>query len=104
MYDLPLVRDRSSAVGRSWLILHRIEKGSPFEKLTPESIRTEDIELGIAINGIDGTTHQTLHARHRYLPEDFRFGERFADMLSAKPDGRLQLDYAKLHDTVPAAY
>ena len=104
LYDLPLVRDRSSAVGRSWLILHRIEKGSPFEKLTPESIRTEDIELGIAINGIDGTTHQTLHARHRYLPEDFRFGERFADMLSAKPDGRLQLDYAKLHDTVPAAY
>jgi inward rectifier potassium channel len=104
LYDLPLVRDRSSAVGRSWLILHRIEKGSPFEKLTPESIRTEDIELGVAINGLDGTTHQTLHARHRYLPEDFRFGERYADMLSAKPDGRLQLDYAKLHDTIPAAY
>ena len=104
LYDLPLVRDRSSAVGRSWLILHRIEKGSPFEKLTPESMRSEDIELGIAINGIDGTTHQTLHARHRYLPEDFRFGERFADMLSFRPDGRLQLDYAKLHETVPAAY
>jgi len=104
LYDLPLVRDRSSAVGRSWLILHRIEKGSPFEQLTAESVRSADVELSIAINGIDGTTHQTLHARHRYLPEDFRFGERFADMLSFRPDGRLQLDYAKLHDTVPAAY
>jgi len=104
LYDLPLVRDRSSAVGRSWLILHRIEKGSPFEQLTAESVRSADVELSIAINGIDGTTHQTLHARHRYLPEDFRFGERFADMLSFRPDGRLQLDYAKLHETVPAAY
>jgi len=67
-------------------------------------VRSADVELSIAINGIDGTTHQTLHARHRYLPEDFRFGERFADMLSFRPDGRLQLDYAKLHETVPAAY
>jgi len=27
---------------------------------------------------------------------------RFADMLSQKPDGRIELDYAKLHETVPA--
>jgi inward rectifier potassium channel len=104
LYDLPLVRDRSSAVGRSWLILHRIEQGSPFERMTPESLRDEDIELDISIAGVDGTTHQTLHARHTYRPEHFRFGERFADMLQSKPDGRLQLDYAKLHDTVPAPY
>jgi inward rectifier potassium channel len=52
--------------------------------------------------GLDGTTFQTLHARRRYLPEEFRFGARFADMLSQKPDGRLELDYARLHDTVPA--
>jgi hypothetical protein len=45
-----------------------------------------------------------MHALHRYFPEDFRFGERFADMLSPKPDGRVQLDYKKLHDTVRASY
>ena len=104
LYDLPLVRDRSSALGRSWLVLHRIIEGSPLENMTPESLRTADVELNVAVSGIDGTTYQTMHALHRYMPEDFRFGERFADMLSAKPDGRLQLDYAKLHDTVPAAY
>ena len=104
MYDLPLVRDRSSAMGRSWIVLHRIINGSPLENATPEWFRTADVELNVAVAGIDGTTYQTMHALHRYMPEDFRFGERFADMLSAKPDGRVQLDYGKLHDTVRASY
>jgi inward rectifier potassium channel len=104
LYDLPLVRDRSSALGRSWIVLHRIADGSPLLGVTPEWLRAADVELNVAVAGTDGTTYQTMHALHRYLPEDFRFGERFADMLSPKPDGRLQLDYAKLHDTVGATY
>ena len=104
LHDLPLVRDRSSALGRSWIFLHRITEGSPLEAMTPESLREADVELNVAVTGIDGTTYQTMHALHRYVPEDFRFGERFADMLSPKPDGRLQLDYTRLHDTVRATY
>jgi inward rectifier potassium channel len=103
MYDLPLVRGRSQALGRSWLVLHRIEGESPLLSLSADTLRGQDVELNVAVVGIDGTTGQTLHGRHRYLPEDFRFGVRYADMLSSRPDGRLQLDYGKLHDTVPAA-
>ena len=102
MYDLDLVRDRSSAMGRSWTILHRMDGRSPLRDATEESIRGTEVELQVAVIGLDGTTFQTLHARHRYLPEEFRFGVRFADMLSQKSDGRLELDYARLHDTVPA--
>jgi inward rectifier potassium channel len=104
MYDLPLVRDHSSAVGRSWLILHRIDERSPLHGATGEAIRGADLEVQVAVTGLDGTTAQTLHGRHTYLPEDLRFGMRYADMLSPKPDGRLELDYAKLHDVVPATY
>lgn len=104
MYDLPLVRDRSSAVGRSWLILHRIDARSPLAGVSEESVRDADLELQVAVTGLDGTTSQTLHGRHRYLPEDLRFGMRYADMLSPKPDGRIQLDYTKLHEVVPATY
>ena len=102
LYDLKLVRERSSALGRSWTVLHRIDGDSPLRDVTIESLRGADVELLVAVTGIDGTTWQTLHARHRYVPEEFQFGARYADMLSPKPDGRLQLDYAKLHDTVPA--
>ncbi|HZR11499.1 MAG TPA: ion channel [Myxococcales bacterium] len=103
LYDLKLVRDRSSALGRSWTVLHRIDHDSPLRDVTAESIRGADVEVMVSVTGIDGTTWQTLHARHRYLPEEVEFGVRYADMLSPKPDGRLQLDYAKLHETVPAS-
>ena len=104
LYDLKLVRDRTSALGRSWTILHRIEGDSPLRDLTAQSVQGADLELYVSIAGVDGTTYQTMHARHRYLPEELRFGARYADMLSPKPDGRVQLDYAKFHDTVPAAF
>jgi inward rectifier potassium channel len=102
MYDLALVRNGTAAMGRSWTILHRIDADSPLRDATAESLRGADVELQVGVVGLDGTTFQTLHSRYRYLPEDFRFGRRFADMLSPKPDGRLQLDYTKLHETVPA--
>jgi len=104
LYDLPLVRDRSNAVGRSWLILHRIDANSVLRDVTADSVRGADLEIEVAITGTDGTTSQTLHARHRYLPEDLRFGMRYADMLLPQPDGRIQLDYARLHELLPAAY
>ena len=102
MHDLTLVRDRSAAMGRSWTILHRVTADSPLRDLTEESLRGADLELQVGVIGVDGTTFQTLHARHRYLPEDFRLGMRFADMLAPKPDGRIELDYGKLHELVAA--
>ncbi len=104
LYDLSLERNHSNAIGRSWLILHRVDGKSPLRDWTAESLRDADLEVQVAITGIDGTTSQTLHGRHRYLPEDLRLGMRFADMLSQKPDGRIELDYAKLHHLAKASY
>jgi len=101
MHELKLVRDHSAFMGRSWTILHRLDGESPLRDATEESVRAADLELQVSVTGLDGTTFQTLHSRHRYMPEDLRFGMRFADMLAPKPDGRLQLDYAKLHETEP---
>src|SRR5256885_15708073 len=47
LYDLPLVRDRSSAVGRSWLILHRIDANSVLRDATADSVRGADLELEV---------------------------------------------------------
>jgi inward rectifier potassium channel len=103
MYDLRLVRDRSPALGRSWQVLHPILPESPLHGATEESLRAQDIEIIVSVMGIDGTSSQTVHGRHRYLPEEMRFGFRYADMLSPPgPDGRLTLDYAKLHELTKA--
>jgi inward rectifier potassium channel len=99
MYDLRLLRDRSPALGRSWQVLHPILEGSPLHGATEESLRRQDVEIVVSVMGIDGTSMQTVHGRHRYLAADLRFGYRYADMLSLPgPDGRVTLDYSKLHE------
>src|SRR3954469_5572193 len=58
LYDLSLDRDHSHAIGRSWLILHRVDAKSPLRDWTAESLRDADVEVQVAITGIDGTTSQ----------------------------------------------
>ena len=102
-YDLRLFRDHLLAIGRSWQVLHALDASSPLHGMTEESVRGQDMELNILITGLDGTSSQTIHARHRYLPEDLKFGYRFADMLRPKAGDRLELDYSRLHDITKAA-
>jgi len=103
MYDLQLTRTWSPALGRSWQVLHPIQPGSPLHGSTEESLRTQDLEIMVTVSGLDGTSSQTIQGNWRYLPENLKFGFRYADMLSPKPDGRIQLDFSKLHDITPAA-
>lgn len=102
LYDLRLARDRSPALGRSWQVLHSLGPDSPLHGYDEAKTRATDMEIIVSVTGIDGTSSQTIHGRHRYLPEEIRFGFRYADMLKPKPDGRLELDYAKLHELTPA--
>jgi inward rectifier potassium channel len=103
MHDLKLTRTWSPALGRSWQVLHLIGPDSPLHGATEESLRGQDMEIMITVSGLDGTSSQTIQGQWRYLPEDLKFGHRYADMLSPKPDGRIELDFAKLHDITPAA-
>lgn len=102
MYDLQLTRSWSPALGRSWQVLHPIGPGSPLDGATEQSLRDQDMEIMITVSGLDGTSSQTIQGNWRYLPEHLKFGFRYADMLSPKPDGRIQLDFARLHDLTPA--
>ena len=102
LYDLRLLRDRSPALGRSWQVMHSLGPDSPLYGYDAAKTLATDLELIVSLTGIDGTSSQTIHGRHRYLAEQLRFGFRYADMLNAKPDGRVELDYAKLHEITPA--
>ena len=98
MLDLPLLRERSPSLGRTWSIVHQIDDKSPLKDATPQSLIDTETELQAAITGMDSTSSQAVHARYRYDAEDILFEKRLADMLSPKPDGRVKLDFAKFHD------
>jgi hypothetical protein len=42
-----------------------------------------------------------VQSQQDYSHEDIRWGERFVDVYNELEGGRLEVDYARLHDTEP---
>ena len=101
MVDLPLQRDRSLALSRSWTVMHVVDEKSPLFGLTPEAVAEHEVEITASVTGTDDTSLQPVHARRRYEAKDIVWGARPADVLSELPDGRLQLDVKKFDVIVP---
>jgi inward rectifier potassium channel len=95
MIDLPLTRERSLALSRSWTVMHPIDEKSPLFGLGPEAFERDEIEITASVMGTDDTSLQPVHGRRRYETKDIVWGARPADVLSETPDGRLQLDVTK---------
>ena len=100
MHDLALSRDRSQAFTRSWTALHPIVPGSPLHDATPRTLAEQEVEVNITIVGIDETSMQPVHARHRYLDSEILWGARHADIISEQPGGDIVLDMTRFHDVV----
>lgn len=102
MYELPLVRDRSSAFTRSWLAMHKIDDKSLLFGATPESVERDEVELITSVVGTDDTSLQPMHARHNYESDHIVFGARHVDILSESEDGTFVVDLHKFHDVKPS--
>jgi inward rectifier potassium channel len=99
MLDLKLTRDRQLSLQRSWSALHVIDDSSPLFGETPETFDTKEIELQVAVVGIDDITMQPVHGQHRYFTHQIMWGHRLADILSEAPDGDLVLNLRNFHHT-----
>jgi inward rectifier potassium channel len=101
MLDLKLTRERQLSLQRSWSALHVIDASSPLYGETPESFEAKEIELQVAVVGIDDITMQPVHGQHRYFTHQFLWGFRMSDILHEDTDGDLVLDLHKFQHTEP---
>jgi inward rectifier potassium channel len=101
--DLPLVRDRASALARSWTVLHQIDHRSPLHGQTPETLAAVEAELLLTVSGVDDTSLQAVHARWTYEHLFIVWGARLADILSETPEGDVLLDLRHFHELTPTA-
>ncbi len=101
IHDLSLVRSQSPAFALTWTVLHPIGPNSPLHHATSKNLLEQDVEIVVALTGIDETLSQTIHARHAYAPEEIVFNARFADVFSLLPNGERTLDLSRFHETVP---
>lgn len=101
LVDLPLARERSPALQRTWTVMHVIDEKSPLFGATPEQLVRDEVEIFVSVVGTDDTSLQPVHARHTYLTEDVLWGARHADILREREDGALVLDVRKFNDIEP---
>lgn len=99
--DLPLVRDRQVGMSRGWTVMHVIDEASPLHGLDAAGLARAELELNIALTGIDDTTMQSVHTIHQYTDKDIRVGYRFADTMQVLPDGSYLLDLRNFDRSVP---
>lgn len=101
-YDLPLVRERSAALSRSFTALHTVVPGSLLHGKSPQDLEREEVELLVTLVGTDDTSLQPVHARKRYTCADIAFGARLADVLTVSDTGVLVFDMTRFHDLEPS--
>jgi inward rectifier potassium channel len=100
-YDLQLTRERNVIFVLTWTATHEIDERSPLYGMTVEQMKEQSLQLICSLIGIDETFSQQVHARHAYVPADFVFDRRFADIISQNPDGSRVIDYTRFDDLVP---
>lgn len=98
-YDMKLMRDRLPLLQLSWTLMHPIDADSPLLHVDKEKLEQEETEIIIAINGLDETLSQTIHARFSYLADEIVYGEMFEDVVDRNEDHRIRINYEQFHKT-----
>ena len=101
--DLPMVRDRQVGMTRGWTLMHVIDASSPLHEADAHKLKQLELELYIALTGIDDVTMQTVHAIHRYSDDEIRVDHHFADTLVVIDNGEYLVDMTQFDVVVPDA-
>jgi len=57
----------------------------------------------VSVVGVETVIPAAVQSQQDYTWRDVRFGERFVDVYTELEQGRLTVDYGRLHDTEPVS-
>ena len=98
-YELKLQVERASVFPVVLTLRHTMDAASPMHGATPESLNAGDTRFMASVGCTDTVINAPLHTHQGYLAGDVRFGERFVEVYTDSPDGKLFVDYGLFHDT-----
>ena len=102
-YNLKLHFDRLTVFPAALTLRHVIDEKSPLHGATPESLETERALFFVSVVGIDPVIAAAVQTQQDYTWRDIRFGHRFVEIYGEYGDGKLMVDYGRLHDTEPVS-
>ncbi|XP_017336226.1 G protein-activated inward rectifier potassium channel 1 [Ictalurus punctatus] len=79
-------------------ICHVIDSKSPFYDLSLRSMKTDQFEIVVILEGIVETTGMTCQARTSYTEDEVLWGHRFYPVISLE-EGFFKVDYSQFHAT-----
>jgi inward rectifier potassium channel len=100
-YNLKLAFDRLAAWPAALTLRHTIDETSPLYGATAESLEAQRALFVASVVGIDPVIPASVQTQKDYTSRDVRFDERFVEIYTEKGNGRLTVDYGRLHDTEP---
>ena len=99
--ELKFVRCRTPLWTLTWTLMHRIDQSSPLWGKSLEDLVAQNAEIHVAITGIDETLAVPVCGHFSYPAHELLWDHRFADVFGLSKTGHFQIDYARLHETVP---
>jgi inward rectifier potassium channel len=102
-YNLKLQFDKLPTFPAALTLRHVIDEKSPLHGATPESLKEGRVILIASVVGIDPVIPAAVQTQQDYSWRDIRFGERFVEIYTDHRDGRLTVDYGRIHDTEPVS-
>src|SRR5438552_7152810 len=99
-YVLKLHFDRLTVFPAALTLRHTIDEKSPLCGATLESLEAERALFFVSVVGIDPVIAAEVQTQKDYSWRDLLFGRRFVEIYTQE-EGRLTVDYGRLHDTEP---
>ncbi len=100
-YSLKLEFDRLIMFPSALTIRHVIDEHSPLAGVTPEQLEKSATRFMTSIVCIDTVIQATVQSQETYLWSDVHYGHRFVEIYTEHEDGRLEVDYGRIHETEP---
>jgi inward rectifier potassium channel len=100
-YELKVYPERMVSFPAALIIRHTIDEQSPLYGATQESLKKEDAFFVASTLSLELVMAAAVQSARDYAWDDIRFGERFVDVYTELEDGRLTVDYGRLHETEP---
>jgi inward rectifier potassium channel len=101
-YVLKLHFDRLTLFPAALTLRHTIDEKSPLFGATLEALTACRALFMVSVIGIDPVIAASVQTQKDYSWRDIQFGNRFVEIYTDHGQGRLTVDYGRLHETEPA--
>jgi inward rectifier potassium channel len=102
-YNLKLHFDRLTVFPAALTLRHVIDEKSPLHGATAESLERSRALFFVSVIGIDPVIAAAVQTQQDYTWRDVQFDYRFVEIYSEHGDGKLTVDYGRLHDIEPVS-